>query len=393
MSRELFTRNPDEKHGFDYQMCILSVIGIFFVILGHLKNDGTSLGTFNGWFPYYSFHLPIFLFISGYFFRDLPTHKAVKGFTAFVWKKMKTLLLPYFVINGLFLLFNLLAANWGFTYGYRFSLVKWLLYPWTRLYVVTYSAPTWYLIGFFIAEIYFCLLRQIFLRILKKDLLRELALWILTLFLGIAAIYYNNSADLTETAQVYLRSVPMLFFLQTGFVYRNYLKKKDTLKNVWYFLILFAAQFLLIVLLKNDAMNPQLYELTGFDRFGMNYFIAGIAGIALWLRISRLIVQIPGKSRLLIFIGNNTKYIMSFHVFGFFLLNGLLEFLYKNKIGMTFLKGFSSQNYHTYLYYSFIDNPRMILLYFLAGLGVSLAFAKGIELVRNLLYKRVSSSL
>ena len=64
-----------KQHSYDtsYQLYILSAIAIFFVILGHIRFgyvDMTEIGTFYGWFPYYSFHLPIFLFISGYFWKD-----------------------------------------------------------------------------------------------------------------------------------------------------------------------------------------------------------------------------------------------------------------------------------------------------------------------------------
>ena len=62
--------NAETHDSFHYQMCILSVIGICFVLLGHLRNDLSASGTFYGWFPYYSFHMPLFLFVSGYFFRQ-----------------------------------------------------------------------------------------------------------------------------------------------------------------------------------------------------------------------------------------------------------------------------------------------------------------------------------
>ena len=48
------------------QMRILSAIGIILVAAGHLGYDLFDIG---GLFPYYSFHVFIFLFVSGYFYR------------------------------------------------------------------------------------------------------------------------------------------------------------------------------------------------------------------------------------------------------------------------------------------------------------------------------------
>ena len=45
------------------QMRILSAIGMILVVAGHL---GYSLFDVGGLFPYYSFHVFIFLFVSGY---------------------------------------------------------------------------------------------------------------------------------------------------------------------------------------------------------------------------------------------------------------------------------------------------------------------------------------
>lgn len=46
------------------QFAVLSALGMFFVVDGHLNNSYLDIG---GLFPYYSFHMPLFAFISGYF--------------------------------------------------------------------------------------------------------------------------------------------------------------------------------------------------------------------------------------------------------------------------------------------------------------------------------------
>lgn len=381
------SQGPSDR---SYQMRILSVIAISFVIFGHIRfgefrTDMSALGTFYGWFPYYSFHLPLFLFISGYFYKDVTEEASFgKSFGRFVLKKARNLLLPYYIFNGIFLLLGTWLLQQGFTFLTPFSLTEWLLHPWTRLYSITFSVPTWYLISLFIAEIFLVLLRKLFRMLIHKDLLREILLLLFTLVLGVAAIYLHNTIKFPQAAQVYLRSVLMLFFIQVGIFYRRHLESHDTLGSGWYFLILFALQFLLILLSGNNPLSPGLYGLVFFETAGHDYFLAGLTGIALWLRISRLLSSIPHKSRVLTYIGSNTKYIMTFHVFGFFLLNTLFDVLKKAGLEKVLLDNFSTRTYHSYLYYADIDNPRMMILYFLAGMGFSLLMALVINALKQL---------
>lgn len=48
------------------ELRVLSAIGIILVVSGHL---GYNLFDIGGLFPYYSFHVFLFLFVSGYFYK------------------------------------------------------------------------------------------------------------------------------------------------------------------------------------------------------------------------------------------------------------------------------------------------------------------------------------
>ena len=362
----------------NYEISILSVIGISFVILGHLNfpaTDPGAPGTLYGWFPYYSFHLAIFMFISGYFYKDLPEKGYVKALGGFLLKKVKTLLIPYYIINGAFLLLGSVLLDHGFTFLTRFTFSRWLISPWTSLYIITFSVPTWYLIALFIAEIYFLVLRKIVKSLIKKDLLSEIIMLAVTLGLGIMAVTIARARGASLTGLVYLRSAAMLFFIEFGLFYRKYLEKRDVLASLPYFLILMGIQFAVIILSGNAPLSPGLYALYGFGPLGYDYFLCGLTGLLFWLRIARLLASVPARSRFIIFIGSNTKYIMSFHVFGFFLLNCLLNAIRSANPKSMLVKDFSPQIFRSYLYYVCNSNWRMNLLYFAAGMGFSLIMA------------------
>ena len=72
------------------EFLVLQSIAILLVVIGHGKDASISL--FSDWFPIYSFHVPLFLFISGYFYRE--NYEESVG--SFIRKKFRTWLVPYF---------------------------------------------------------------------------------------------------------------------------------------------------------------------------------------------------------------------------------------------------------------------------------------------------------
>ena len=86
----------------------LKAIAILMVIDDHMS---TRIGILSSLFPYNSFYMPLFVFISGYFFRDKGIWNNIKG-------KAEKLLLPYIIwfYVGQFLSFLLERA--GIVYWY-----------------------------------------------------------------------------------------------------------------------------------------------------------------------------------------------------------------------------------------------------------------------------------
>ena len=82
------------------ELRILSAIGIILVAAGHL---GYNLFDLGGLFPYYSFHVFLFLFVSGYFYRP----EAEKEIGRYLARKFLVLMGPYFLWN---LAYGILAA-------------------------------------------------------------------------------------------------------------------------------------------------------------------------------------------------------------------------------------------------------------------------------------------
>ena len=60
--------NGIEHQNYNYTFGILTAMAIIFVVAGHLNYD---IFTIEGFFPYYSFYMPLFVFISGCFYKEM----------------------------------------------------------------------------------------------------------------------------------------------------------------------------------------------------------------------------------------------------------------------------------------------------------------------------------
>lgn len=374
------------QDGLNVQMCLLSAIGICFVLLGHMSDEFAGMGTFCQLFPYYSFHLALFLFVSGYFHREEREAQPLR----YLQKKSASLLLPYYLINGAFYLFQTALRPLGYTIGHPFHPAEWLLGPWIRLQPAALSIPTWYLLALFLAESMWLALRLAARALIRRESAREWTLLLLTTALGMACVTFANAQPRPEAALVYLRSLVMLPFLQLGLLYRKKLEARDTLPSLPYFLIVFAAQYVMIFLFR-EHLRPGLWGLVDFDRSGIGFYLLGLNGIALFLRLSRLLAPPAAHSRLVLSIGQHTRQIMSWHLFGYFCLNTLLLVLHRlGRFGML-IGGFDEARYFSGIYYTCTKDTRMIPLYLAAGIAVSLLAAQIGQVLNRVLRKRKST--
>ena len=58
-----------DKPCIDYRFKIIYTISMLSVIADHCRGKGSIEFNIQGWFPYSSYHMPLFMFASGYFFK------------------------------------------------------------------------------------------------------------------------------------------------------------------------------------------------------------------------------------------------------------------------------------------------------------------------------------
>jgi fucose 4-O-acetylase-like acetyltransferase len=118
------------------EITVAQSIAITLVVYGHCMPRATNNPEWLVWQEsfIYSFHMPLFMFISGYLFIFSSVGKPLLSgriYLAYVLKKAQRLLMPYLCLGSCGFLFKAIAAQYSFRpfdFSWRFYLIG-LLYP------------------------------------------------------------------------------------------------------------------------------------------------------------------------------------------------------------------------------------------------------------------------
>lgn len=276
-------------------------IGIFLVVFGHCSN------------PYllknfiFSFHMPLFFFLSGVTFS---TAGQIKPFTL---KKTKSILIPY-------LTFGIITYFFWLTIGRHFGTdaslnIEWWIPLLGMLYSnginnwLVHNTPLWFLPCLFLSEIFLFLLSN---KLKSKRL-------IITL-LSISVIGFLFSLTSVPRLPWSFNILPQsLFLLSIGYFLRNKFNfNSKVVRDFGITSVLGIVVFVLSVYNGPVDMNENHYG---------NYFLflaSAICGIGMIVLISKMI-----KSNNLIgFIGKNTLVIFTLHGVAISINKGILKFVF-----------------------------------------------------------------
>lgn len=290
-------------------MSILSGIAIVLVVLGHLDFDILSFG---GLFSYYSFHVLIFVFISGYFYKT----DDEKNIVSFLGRKAKHLLLPYFIWNAVYAVISTIMANKGFIYCSKFSLFNFFAEPFLGGHQYGLNFASWFVPALFIIQVVYLFAHKLL------DLLKIKNEWVLMAFLlicGIATVYLAQTGHVWGYLKTPGRILFMLPVFQMGRIYKEYLEKRDVVSDLIYFPALLGIQ-LLLVMISEGNINFSAVWCTSFSTFCFVPYCTIITGIAFWLRIAKILSRVD-LGIMFEKIGDNSFHVMMHHVLVFFVIN------------------------------------------------------------------------
>lgn len=351
------------KKETNIQFCLLSALGIIFVVDGHLNHSFFDIG---GLLPYYSFHMPLFVFISGYFFNQ----KDGENLWEFGKRKFIHLMIPYYFWN---LAYGIMAAflrSQGFLFGEAVTLENLLIEPFCMGYQFILNHAAWFVPTLFLIEVSYNSFESIFsigsgegCKVRNNDK-RAAVLFLMLLPVGIGGICLSRSRG-TEGFLLTLEKLLFLLpFYASGVWYRRSGENKDCLNNGIYFSIVLGA--FLCLWLSGKSLIYSVSTCRDFTGYLLPY-ITGFLGIAFWLRVSRILAPAFQDSKFLEFFGRNTFSIMMHHMMVFFAITSFFAFGAKY-LGL--FPDFDFARYKSDIYYCY--RPRgdgqWIMVYLLAGI-------------------------
>lgn len=291
-------------------MLILQVIGIMAVVLGHIDCGPAKIpNPLTLAFPYYSWHMPFFIFISGYFFNR------TDAAGSYIVKKIKTHLIPALVVNAAFGIFAMSLKYFNLTdYGQDITLRSLFVTPFTTGYQFFINISLWFIFALFVIEVIACVMDRLVKG--KGDLVYLVVTLILALYCCKRA-YYDWNANSGEFINATLRQGYLMFFFWLGVCYRRYgepfFKK---FLNYKISIVIFMIQATILGITGYNITTQARNMIIGLTTVPDGYWVAIVAPITATLFLLGIAYSLAphlGNSQLLATIGRNTKYIIYYH--------------------------------------------------------------------------------
>ena len=358
---------------------LLSAMAIVMVVDAHA---GYPLGILQSVFPYGSFFMPLFVFISGYFFSE----KNLINIRNYLWKQTKKLLLVYYIVNILAILLVLFLQwiNSDFHWFGNFDLIYFLfIVPYTIGYEIDILFPCWFVAALYMVIVFYHLLRSIIGRYWN-----DITAFVSMLFLGTFCV--QKGAEINDKYSLFLGFFKVLFlieFYEFGVIYRKYLENIVRSCSVWIVLpIPFLINIFLSILidshlsfggmpiLESSFVSPVVPIMTSYS--GIIFYTVIADRLSCYGSIA--------ENKLINYISTHTMQIMILHLPFMNLLNWILMHI------PYFARTFDYNAFMSTPWYKYIFIDRMgkasnggYALYFLFGLGGALLVCYGYDRLKK----------
>ena len=244
-----------ENGGINYTFKILYALGIFFVTAGHVRCGGFSV--FYEFIPFNAFHLALFVFASGYFYKSIYESEVVR----FVVKKVKHLLVPLYLWNIFYalLIICLKSHHIDLYFGAKVTFATLVLKPIDNGHQFVYNMGGWFVVPLFMVQVYNVLIRKILNRFNFKH--PECFYSIIALSLGVLGVSLAEHGINQHFNLCLNRMLYFIPFYQFGILYKKY-EHLDKLNNFIYLGLIVIAELIIIY-----THNGPLGYVPSFCRF------------------------------------------------------------------------------------------------------------------------------
>lgn len=287
----------------------LKGFGVILVILGHLP-------TFPELHKYiFSFHMPLFFFISGYLFNQKKYSQA----GTFITSRVRSLLFPYFSLTFVsYLIFVLTHYSFSHSKLYLPYEGNFSKTVYSTLYAsynsdhfnsVIFNGPLWFLPCLLVTSLIFYFLFKAF----NKSLNLFIAATVIISLIGYYSLNYLPQA-LPWSIDIAFNAVA---FYSIGYLFKHYFE--DTFFNISKIIII------LLILVSLLSIKVDITDLNSW-KFNENYFtfyLIALSGILSYTYIFRKI----GPSRFLEYYGKNSLIVFGLHIPIFWIIDDIIKLI------------------------------------------------------------------
>ncbi|MBR5246345.1 MAG: acyltransferase [Clostridia bacterium] len=357
-------------------MNLIKAYAIIAVVASHTLNGGIVFPLDN-WIQPYFYFMPIFVFVSGYFYRKETDNSSV---IKYLGQKAKIMLLPYFLWNVVYGILNAILREIGVVhYGSAINLKSLFITPWITGHQFAFMIPAWFLLSLFIISVVIFILRKI---LCKLHILNEELLLIFCFGVSIITIYLAESGHNQNWELCFAKAGFMLPYFQMGFVYKKYEKLINKRKGIT-LSILFVLLYICYVL--GDGNERAQVVFANF--VGNPFLISALVVIEILIvsTICESLVPAFDNNKIVQYIGDNTFSIMMHHAVVIFLINFALYILSK----FIDIASFNVEKFQSTIWYCYPwRDDRIYLIYVVLGIAVPLVLKKVTDKIVMNLYEK-----
>ena len=288
------------------------------------------------WWQYYinMFHMPLFLFMSGYCFKE--AHLAdTKGF---VIKRIKGIWWPFvkwqlifLLLHNVFFALNIYNGEYGFRgeVSHEYGISETLK---TAFYIVTTMSHGeqllggfWFLKSLFVGSLFFYFATKIVLYILcniEREEVKTKCDYLVGIMLLAATLLFGYVGKGIPFVGVDAKDFMAGFFIWSGFFY---CKHGFSFDSRWWYIVAAA----LVVAVGTEYWQCSMLHFKGNFGLILPYIFTALIGTLMVLGVSRLLASHDNWiKRFLVFVGDNTMDILTWHFLSFKLVSLMLIWIY-----------------------------------------------------------------
>ena len=354
---------------------LLYVLAIIMVVDDHTK---AQLGILKAIFPYDSFFMPLFVFISGYFYKKQNVIKNIKH-------KTEKIFIPYMIWNVIMLgitiiIDRILKTNWAIGINKVKVLNSIFLGP-----LVTTNGPSWFVIMLFWVSILYNLIRNV----IKPNKINDCILTIISIIAGLISVYlcvkgWNKKSSLMLFV---LRTLFYIQFYHLGYIFKEHIE--DRIKKANKYIICSICIIINVILIAIYGDKVNFYATSNMRGFSYWYLpiITSITGITFWYIIMDYVANKIKESKIITYIAQNTFFIMETYLLFANIIN-ILFYIF-NKMGIKYFLKFDTKSFiqSAWSGSAWNMNSRFGIIGFLLGITLSIALVtlinKGKEKIRT----------